>query len=401
MAAPKLDLTRRSFLKLSAIGAGSVLLANRAIRAITDELARLGMPVPWYRQGTVQSTYNYCDICPWRCGIIVQSANGRVRKIDGNPKDPKSRGMLCARGQAGVSFLYDPDRLKTPLIRTGERGAGQFREATWDEALDYIADRMGRIKDRYGPEAVAFLGHTSGDFWFVDYLPQAWGSPNAAKPSMSLCTSPREEAALITYGRGIGNHEPVDWAEARCVALIGTHIGEDARNTMMQDFAAARARGAKVIVVDPRYSTAAMKANTWLPIKPGTDTALLLAWMHVLITEKLFDADYIRQWATGFDKLAAHVQPFTPEWAAAITDLTADQIRQTARELGRNRPQAVIVPGRHVTWYGNDTQRMRAVYIINALLGAVGRPGGLYFNKPPYIEEYPHPPFAVIGGAGG
>ena len=240
------------------------------------------------------------------------------------------------------------------------------------------------------PEAVAFLGHTSGDFWFIDHLPQAWGSPNAAKPSTALCTSPREEAALVTFGRNIGNHEPVDWDEARCLVLIGSHIGEDARNTMMQDLANARARGAKLIVVDPRYSSAAMKADYWLPIKPGTDTALLLV-----------DREFLETWAVGFDALAAHVAVATPEWAAPITDLPAGLIRESARAMGRERPRSVIVPGRHVVWYGNDTQRMRAVYIVNALLGAYGRPGGLYFNRPPYIEEYPHPPYAVKGGAGG
>jgi thiosulfate reductase/polysulfide reductase chain A len=340
-------------------------------------------------------------MCPWRCGIVVKTANGRVHKIDGNPKDPKSRGKLCARGQAGVSFLYDPDRLKQPMIRTGERGEGRFRNVTWEEALDYSAKKLLAIKDKHGPEAVAFLGHTSGDFWFVDHLPQAWGSPNAAKPSMSLCTSPREEAALLTFGRGIGNHEPVDWEQTRCLVLIGTHIGEDARNTMMQDLANARARGAKLIVVDPRFSSAAMKADYWLSIKPGTDTALLLAWMNVLIGENLIDQNFVATWTVGFDKLAAHVKASTPEWAARITDLPPDLIRESARTLGRECPQSVIVPGRHVVWYGNDTQRMRAVYILNALLGAYGRPGGLYFNQAPYIEEHPHAPYAVVGGAGG
>ena len=107
------------------------------------------------------------------------------------------------------------------------------------------------------------------------------------------------------------------------------------------------------------------------------------------------------QWTDGFDQLAAHVQTFTPEWAAPITELPAEQIRATARVMAERCRRSVIVPGRHATWYGNDTQRMRAVYIINALLGAYGREGGLYFNKPPYIEAYPHPPFAVVGSAGG
>jgi thiosulfate reductase/polysulfide reductase chain A len=390
-------LSRRRLLQGAAVAVGAVAPARDAFAGFFE---RLGARVPWYR-GALQTTYNYCDMCPWRCGIVVTSVDGRVRKIDGNPRDPKSRGRLCARGQAGVSFLYDPDRLKHPMIRTGARGEGRFREATWEEALDHAAAKLDAIKQRHGPESVAFLGHTTGDFWFVDHLPQAWGSPNAAKPSTSLCTSPREEAALLTFGRPIGNHEPVDWDQARCLVLIGSHIGEDARNTLMQDLANARARGATLIVVDPRFSSAAMKADYWLPIKPGTDTALLLAWMNVLIAERLVDREFVDEWTVGFDRLSAHVASATPEWAARITDLPADLIRETARALGRERPRSVIVPGRHVVWYGNDTQRMRAVYIVNALVGAYGRPGGLYFNTPPYLEEHPHPPYAVVGGAGG
>ncbi|MFN8485314.1 MAG: molybdopterin-dependent oxidoreductase [Anaerolineae bacterium] len=401
MADKQFEVSRRGFLKGSTLGLAALALSNRALEPVWQGLTRLGVPTPWYKQAPIQTTYNYCDMCPWRCGIVVQSVNGRVVKIDGNPKDPKSRGMLCGRGQAGVSFTYDPDRLTQPMIRTGERGAGQFRKVSWAEALDYTAEKLKTIKDEYGPEGVAFFGHTSGDFWFTDYLPQAWGSPNAAKPSMSLCTSPREEAALLTFGRSIGNHEPVDWDAARCIVLIGTHIGEDSRNTMMQDFANARGRGARVIVVDPRFSSAGMKADTWLPIKPGTDIALLLAWMNVLIGEGLYDRDFVARWTVGFDQLAAHVKEFTPEWAAPITDLPADQIRAAARAFGEARPQAVIVPGRHVTWYGDDSQRMRAVYILNALVGALGRPGGLYFNKPPFVDEHSHPPYAVTGGAGG
>ncbi|HUL57680.1 MAG TPA: molybdopterin-dependent oxidoreductase [Anaeromyxobacteraceae bacterium] len=388
--------SRRRLLQGSLLSLG----AARPAAALAGLLGGVRARLPWYRQAG-KTTYGVCDMCPWHCGIVVTTLNGRVRKIDGNPRDPKSRGKLCARGQAGVSFLYDPDRLKRPLIRTGARGEGRFRPASWDEALDHAAGKLLAIRKEHGPEAVAFLGHTAGDFWFVDHLPQAWGSPNAARPSMSLCTSPREEAAVLTFGRNIGNHEPVDWDEARCIVLVGTHIGEDARNTMMQDLAAARARGAKLVVVDPRYSSAAMKADFWLPIRPGTDTALLLAWMNVLVTEGLVDREFVERWTVGFDALAAHVAETTPEWAAPITDLPAGLIRESARTLGRERPRSVIVPGRHVVWYGNDTQRMRAVYLVNALLGAYGRPGGLYFNRQPYLEEHPHPPYAVKGGAGG
>jgi thiosulfate reductase/polysulfide reductase chain A len=400
MARIQLEISRRTFLKSALMGAGGVALAGYSLEP-ASAVAPLDAAVPWFRQGEIETTYNICDMCPWRCGVIVQSVNGVVHKIDGNPKDPKSRGMLCARGQGGVSFIYDPDRLQSPMIRTGERGEGKFQEVTWAEALDETAAKLAAIRDEYGPESVAVFGHTAGDFWFTDYFAQAFGTPNAAKPSSSLCTTPREEAAQYTYGLTVGGHEPVDWESIGCITLIGSHIGEDARNTLMQDFSNAWARGAKVIVVDPRFSSVAAKADYWLPIKPGTDTALLLAWMNVLISEELYDKEYVAQWTEGFDKLAAHVQDYSPEWAAAITELDAEQIRETARLMAANLPRAAIVPGRHVTWYGNDTQRMRAAFSINALLGAYGREGGLYLNKTPYIEAYPHPPFAVVGSSGG
>lgn len=400
MGKVQLQISRRTFLKSAlAGGAGLTLAAGQLQPALAAPGAET--TTPWYFRGQIKRTYSVCDMCPWRCGIIAHSVDGRVFKIDGNPADPKSRGMLCARGQGGVSFMYDPDRLRSPMVRTGERGEGKFQEVTWEEALDQTAEKLLAIKEQYGPEAVAVFGHTSGEFWFADYFAQAWGTPNAAKPSSSLCTSPREEASNLTFGFPVGGHEPVDWEGLRCLTLLGSHIGEDSRNTVMQDFANAWARGAKVIVVDPRFSSVAAKADYWLPIKPGTDTALLLAWINVLITEKRYDADYIAQWAQGFEELAAHVAEMTPEWAAAITELDAGLIRTTARVMADNLPQSVIMPGRHVTWYGNDTQRMRAAYIINALLGAYGREGGIYFNKSPYIEAYPHPPFAVAGSAGG
>ena len=397
MARVHLEITRRDLFKSGlAAGAAAALgsaVAQPAMAAVNDEA--------WYRHGQIKTTYTVCDMCPWRCGIKVFSVDGVVHKIDGNENDPKSRGMLCPRGQGGVSFMYDPERLRSPMVRTGERGEGKFKEVEWDYALSLIAQELNKVKDTYGQEALAIFGHTSGDEWFADHLAQAWGTPNAAKASSSLCLAPRDEAANLTYGSPVGGHEPVDWDSLESLTLIGSHIGEDTRNTVMREFANLAARGGKVIVVDPRFSSAATKADFWLPIKPGTDTALLLAWMNVLIGEGLYDAEYVAKWTVGFDELAAHVESMTPEWAAEITELPAEQIRETARVMAAHAPRSLIMPGRHTTWYGNDSQRMRAEYIINALLGAYGREGGFYINKSPYIEHYAYPPYTVTGSSGG
>ena len=132
MAGQPLQITRRGFLKVSALSSLALTLQacvnKRSLEPVVQELFKLGVPVPWYRTGEITTSYNYCDMCPWRCGIVVKSVNGRVHKVEGNPLDPKSRGMLCARGQAGPSFMYDEDRLRSPMIRTGERGEGKFKE---------------------------------------------------------------------------------------------------------------------------------------------------------------------------------------------------------------------------------------------------------------------------------
>jgi len=311
--------------------------------------------------------------------------------------------MLCPRGQGAPTQTYDPDRLKRPLIRVegSERGDGEYREAGWDEALDYITEKMNGIKDAYGTESVAFFGHGSGDKWFASYLPGAWGSPNAAKPSVSLCTGPRETASQYTFGRGISGHEQIDWSETDYIVLIGHHIGEDTHNTQLQDFALALKRGAKLVVADPRFSTAAAKANDWLPVKPGTDTALLLAWMNVLITEELYDAAYAEQYTIGIERLIEHVADYTPEWAAEITDIPAETIRRIAREMAEHAPRAVLPVGRHVVWYGDDTQRMRALYLVNVLLGNYGKPGGYYFCDAPSVDDFPHPDLPLAPASGG
>ncbi len=400
-----MGIDRRTFLKLSSATVGAAAIGGAAsAQSVLDRIPNPFAPMPpqWY-DGQVKEVYSYCENCFWKCGIKAYVSGGKVRKVDGYVGNPKSRGMLCPRGQGAPTQTYDPDRLKRPLIRVegSERGDGEYREASWDEALDYITEKMNGIKDAYGTESVAFFGHGSGDKWFASYLPGAWGSPNAAKPSVSLCTGPRETASQYTFGRGISGHEQIDWSETDYIVLIGHHIGEDTHNTQLQDFALALKRGAKLVVADPRFSTAAAKANDWLPVKPGTDTALLLAWMNVLITEELYDAAYAEQYTIGIERLIEHVADYTPEWAAEITDIPAETIRRIAREMAEHAPRAVLPVGRHVVWYGDDTQRMRALYLVNVLLGNYGKPGGYYFCDAPSVDDFPHPDLPLAPASGG
>ncbi len=361
-------ITRRKFLQGSALAAGVTTALGAAAEV---------HPPGWRGDKRVQQIATNCEMCFWRCGVMAEVADGKVLKLQGNPHHPLTKGKLCARGNAGVALLYDPDRLKYPQIRTGERGEGKFKRVSWDEAFDFFATRLKELKQKHGPESVAYFPHGVASGWFGTLM-KAYGTPNSAEPAFAQCRGQRDIAYQLTYGRPVNSPEPVDLEESKCIVLIGSHIGENVFTSQVTAFAEGLARGAKLIVVDPRFSTAASKATFWLPIKPGTDTALLLAWINVVITEKLYDKEYLDKYAQGFDELVKHVEPFTPEWAAPITELPADQIRQTARLMGQTRPAVAIHPGRHVAWYGNDTQRERAMAILTALLGAYGRRGGIF-----------------------
>ena len=363
-------VTRREFFRKSAG-------ASAAVAAATT-IASAELHPPGLRGDTrVQQIATNCEMCFWRCGVMAEVADGKLLKLQGNPQHPLTKGKLCARGNAGVALLNDPDRLKYPQIRTGERGAGKFRPASWDEALDLLATRLKDLKQKYGPESVALFPHGVHSGFFATLM-KAYGTPNSAEPAFAQCRGPRDIGYQLTFGRPVNSPEPVDLEESKCIVLIGSHIGENVFTSQVTAFAEGMAKGAKLIVVDPRFSTAASKANYWLPIKPGTDTALLLAWMNVLVTEKLYDKEYLDQYASGFQELEAHVQSFTPEWASPITDLSVAQIRDTAHLMGESRPAVALHPGRHVTWYGNDTQRARAMAILTALLGAYGRKGSIF-----------------------
>lgn len=374
------SVSRRRFLKLSAGAAvGAALLKNWTIARASQE------------QG-IRTVPTFCDICFWKCGAIATVKDGKLWKIEGNPLDPLSNGRLCPRGTGGVGAHYDTDRLKTPLMRKDVRGSEQWVAVTWDEALDYIAEKMQNIKSEYGPEAVALFSHGIGGN-FLKHTLKAYGTPNLAAPSYAQCRGPRDVGFRLTFGEDVSSPERTDIRNTDCLVLIGTHLGENMHNTQVQEFAEAVGRGATIIVVDPRFSVAASKANYYLPIKPGTDTALILAWMNVIVREGLYDKAYVNDYGFGFDAFAAEIAQYTPEWAYPETGIEPELIYATAREMARFKPKSLVHPGRHVTWYGNDTQRSRAIALLNALLGSWGRKGGFYTPVSMDVPAYPYPAY--------
>jgi len=384
------SISRRKFLKIST-STIAVAAASTSLSSVVKGAKKIESTSGKSKDG-VQTIPTFCDICFWKCGAIAYIKDGKLWKVEGNPEDPLSRGRLCPRGTGGVGAHYDPDRLKSPLIRRSSRGKEEWVEVTWSEAFDYIAEKMSKIKTQYGPESVAMFSHGLGGN-FLKHTLKAYGIVNIAAPSFAQCRGPRDVGFELTFGEGIGSPERTDIKNAQCLVLIGSHLGENMHNTQVQEFADAIQNNASIIVVDPRFSVAAGKAKYYLPIKPGTDIALLLAWMNVIVKEDLFDKNYIEQYGFGFEQFAAEISQYTPEWAYPETGIEPELIRATAREMARYRPASLVHPGRHATWYGDDAQRSRAIALLNALLGSWGRKGGFYYPASMDVPAYPYPPY--------
>jgi thiosulfate reductase / polysulfide reductase chain A len=387
-------MKRREFIRVASVGvAGTAALGG----VTTDWYGLYGNPTVNPGTDGDRVVPSFCELCFWKCGILAHVKDGRVTKIKGNPRDPLSNGQLCPRGAGGTGLLYDPDRLKRPMIRRDRRGSQEFQEVSWDDALDVVAESFQGIKARHGASALALFLHGYGGNW-MRHLFQAYGSPNIAAPSYAQCRGPRDVGFNLTFGWGVGSPERTDIMNTRCLVLIGSHLGENMHNTQVQEFAEAVRRGATIITVDPRYSVAASKSAEWMPIKAGTDLALLLAWMHVIVGEGLHDRDYVEAYGYGFEQLQEHVKPYSPEWAYTRTGLDPDQIRRTARMMAAARPATLVHPGRHVTWYGNDTQRSRAIAILNGLMGSWGRRGGFFVPSSMGIPPYQYPGYREDNG---
>ncbi|MDJ0833474.1 MAG: molybdopterin-dependent oxidoreductase [Gammaproteobacteria bacterium] len=375
-------MQRREFLKLS----GTMLATAAAGPTLLSGCSQKRLP----GSGQVTTSPTICNICFWKCAGVVYQEDGKPWKIVGNQQDLHSGGRLCTRGTGGIGAYQDADRLQTPMLRVSNKDGQYFRKASWDEALDYIAQRMRSIEQKHGNDRLALLSHGSGGDFFQTLL-QGFGSYIYGHPSYAQCRGPREVGFALTYGEEVGSIDRTDMENSRCIVLIGSHIGENLHNGQVQTLSEAINKDATLITVDPRFSVAASKSKHWLPIKPGTDMALLLAWINVLINEGLYDRDYVARYTQGLEALTEHVQPFNPEWAYLETGLDPELIRTTAREMARNAPATLVHPGRHVTWYGDDTQRSRAIAILNALLGSWGCEGGFYIPEKVKLPEYPIP----------
>jgi thiosulfate reductase/polysulfide reductase chain A len=360
-------ISRRQFLKLGSLSLGA-LAASQFIAPQAARAARLRMDDP-NGDGYIPTL---CEMCVWRCGVRARVKDGRVVKLEGNPDNPHSKGKLCARGQSGLMNTYDPDRVLTPLIRVGKRGEGLFRKATWDEALDLTAQKMLDIKNQYGPEAMIFSStHNLSQVQFENLL-YAYGSPNYGT-QRSLCFNAMITAFLLTYGieEPSRNYDNVEF-----ILMVGRNMMEAISTSETSELSRALSRGAKLVYLDPRYTKTASKATEWIPIRPGTDSAFLLAMISVITTNELADCEFVKKYVVGCDGIQEEMRRYTPQWAEQITGVPASTIDRIAREYAAAKHNAMAHPGWRTSNFINSFQTERAIATLNALSGNVLTPGG-------------------------
>ncbi len=373
---------RREFLRLSGMAGAA---------------AGIGM-AGWRRLGSAEAQVaqdewiaTCCNMCGGTTGMFARVYNGRVIKIEPNAFNPvgvcnvstdyaslKTTGArMCPKGNAGIMTQYDPDRVKKPLKRVGARGAGQWQEISYTQAVTEIAGKLAAIKAASGPEKVVWFTEDNTCVPIQQSFCNVFGTPNFLQHS-NLC----DVARKFGFEKTLGNGRPLaDFRNTKYMLIFGWNpLSATKWAHLPRILLDGLANGAKLVLVDPRCSETAEKAlqygGRWLAIKPGTDGALALALANVIIGERLYDANFVRDWTVGFNEFAALVATKTPEWAASITGISATAIRQVARELATTEPAVVDAwsgPGQHM----NGAEGSRAIAALAGLIGQVDKPGTL------------------------
>ncbi len=331
-----------------------------------------------------KEVYSLCFMCSVRCPIKVLVKDGQVKWIEGNPHVAGMEGSLCPRGAAGISLLYDDQRVKSPLIRVGERGSGHWRKASWDEALDMVGNKLKEIIDKYGGHSVVLGERTQLATHVSKTFLKAIGSPNHFTHD-ALCKGSVNTACRSLFGYTDAQMS-MDYKNAKHIILYGRNLFESVEVKVVNNTMAALENGAKLTYIDPRVTVTATKAHRYLMIRPGTDLALNYALIHVILKENLYDAAYVDKWVLGLKELQEFVNDYTPEWAEKETGIPAGTIVDLAREVSRDKPSVIFHFGYRGANHPNEIYMRRSIMILNSLMGSVEAKGGFFFKKGPGEE---------------
>ncbi|MFP3981388.1 MAG: molybdopterin-dependent oxidoreductase [Desulfobacterales bacterium] len=325
---------------------------------------------------TTRTMKSICFECHSRCGVELEIEDGKLKSVWGDKDHPISRGYICPKGTANPEIVYHPERITTPLVKS-KTG---FEKTSWDHALSMIADKMTDAREKFGAESVVFgTGTTRGLAPYLSRFLTCFGSPNFMAPS-NMSGGPIVMGSAATCGFGLSDP---DYANSRCMLLWAHNPEKSWPGLYMNDIRDGLKNGAKLIVVDPRGTRMAKKADHWLQIRPGTDVAMALCFMHVIIENELYDKPFVENWTEGFEELRTHVAEFTPEKTAQVTWVPADRIRAAATAFAENAP-AAVGPGMGGVCQANDAFDLtRSLTMLAAITGNLEVPGGNLRCPPP------------------
>ncbi|MBN1625565.1 MAG: molybdopterin-dependent oxidoreductase, partial [Deltaproteobacteria bacterium] len=300
-----------------------------------DELANNG-----FHHSNEIAIPTFCGMCgpgPG-CGIYAIVKDGRFIRIEGMKESPLNKGKNCAKAHAAPQWVYSPQRLKHPMKRIGDKGEGKFQKITWDEALDLIAEKLKEQKEKYGPESLAILSPARRSYSDYCYrFLMAHGSPNYGHSGICAIQN------SFSFGYTLGATRPLaDYANTDLILLWGknpVYSGSSKGGT--RQLLDAKTRGAKIIAIKPSMEPDAALADMWIPIRPGTDAALALAMLNVIISTNLYDAEFVARYCYGFDELKEHIKKYPPSWAEPITGLPAEMIKEVAMLYGNAESAAI------------------------------------------------------------
>ena len=319
--------------------------------------------------------------CPDTCAMLVTVEGGVATKVRGDPDHPFTQGGLCVKMNDYPTHVYDPNRVLYPMRRVGPKGEGRFERITWDDALEEIAQRFTAIIDEYGSQAIlpySYLG-TEGILNGLTVGDPFFHRLGATISERTFCDSGSCTAYIMTIGATAGM-DPESFAHSNYIILWACNLRST--NLHMWPFIkAAQERGAKVVVIDPLRHRTAQSADWYIPIRPGTDGALALSMMHVIINEGLVDKEYVDSYTVGYEELAERVQEYPPERAAQITGVPAEDIVTLAREYAMSQPSAIRI-GVAIERHAGGGQTVRAITCLPALVGAWRQPGGGILQLP-------------------
>lgn len=328
-----------------------------------------------------ETKYSICGMCAVRCPVAVQVEDGQPIWVEGNSNDGGMGKSLCAKGGVAITQRGDKQRPQTPLLRMGERGEGKWREASWDEAYDYITTRLTKIIEEYGGRAI-MLSDRGGPFADLrKAFVKAMGSPNYINHDCT-CARNVHHASKSVYGMGRKDFA-YDYANARHIVLFGRNITESLKVKEVKSFMKAVKNGAHITYIDPRATVTAGKSTRYWQPRPGTDYALLLGIAHCIVNNGYYDKEFAARYVNGLEEFTEFLKPYTPEWAAGETGISAEEIERFCLELDKDRPKVILHPGWMLARYHDSFYASRMIHILNALMGSIEQPGGLFYPKGP------------------